>query len=100
MTAAIQARGLCRTFRNGDATLEALRGVDLTVERGEFVAIMGPSGSGKSTMLHLLAALDRPTEGTVVLGGREVSGLSRRELARLRNETVGLVSSSSTWWAR
>lgn len=69
----------------------ALAGVDVRVERGEFVAVMGPSGSGKSTLLHVMGLLDPPSAGQVRIGGRETSGLSDRELARLRNQAIGFV---------
>ncbi|MHB8463588.1 MAG: ABC transporter ATP-binding protein [Acidimicrobiales bacterium] len=87
----VEARAVTRTYRSGDVTVEALRGVDLRVAQGEFVAIMGPSGSGKSTLLHLLAGLDTPSSGEVLIAGRSLAGLSRRELAGVRNRTVGLV---------
>ena len=71
--------------------MRALNGVDLDVERGEMVAIMGPSGSGKSTLLHLLGALESPTSGTIALAGRHFEGLSDRELTMLRREMIGFV---------
>ncbi len=80
-----------RTYRVGPTTIEALRGVSLTVERGRRVAIMGASGSGKTTLVHLLALLDRPTRGSYVLDGRDVGALGDDDLSRLRNRTVGLV---------
>jgi putative ABC transport system ATP-binding protein len=89
--ALIEVRGLTKLYRMGTAVVHALDGVDLTIERGEFVAITGPSGSGKSTMMHLLGCLDRPTGGTYVLDGRPVSELSDRELAAVRNKQVGFV---------
>lgn len=90
------ARGLHRTFADveGDEDgqeIHVLRGVDLTIRAGDTVSIVGPSGAGKSTLLHLLGGLDRPTEGTVRLGGRELGELSDRETARLRNRHVGFV---------
>jgi len=75
----------------GSPPVRALDGVDLRVERGEFVAIVGPSGSGKSTLLNLLGALDRPTEGTVSVDGTEISGLRDRELSALRGRRIGFV---------
>lgn len=89
--ALIEIRGLTKYYRMGDSVVRALDGVDLTVERGEFVAITGASGSGKSTMMHLLGCLDRPTSGTYRLDGRDVGKLSDRELAAVRNEQIGFV---------
>jgi putative ABC transport system ATP-binding protein len=71
--------------------VEALRGVSLTIDRGDYVAVVGPSGSGKSTLMHLLGGLDRPTTGTLRVGGRDVSALAPDELAQLRNRTLGFV---------
>jgi putative ABC transport system ATP-binding protein len=84
-------RGLRKTYEAETAPVRALRGVDLTVHRGEFVGLMGPSGCGKSTLLHLLAGLDRPDEGTVSLAGIRTEELSGEKLARLRRRHVGLV---------
>lgn len=78
-------------YGSGDATVHALRGVDLAVRRGEFVAIMGPSGSGKSTLMHLLAGLDSPTGGEVWLGNREIGALDDTALTLLRRERIGFV---------
>lgn len=89
---AVEARGLTRTFQSPDGgSIPVLRSIDLLVEPGDSVAIVGPSGSGKSTLLHLLGALDRPTEGEVWLGGERVSELSDDRLAALRNGFVGFV---------
>jgi len=87
-----EARGLERSFASPDGgSIDVLRGVDLTIEAGDSVAIVGPSGSGKSTLLHLLGALDRPTAGAVWLRGRRLADLSDPELAALRNRYVGFV---------
>jgi putative ABC transport system ATP-binding protein len=83
-----------KVYVSGGAELCALDHVDLAVKRGELVAIMGASGSGKSTLLNVLGCLDRPTSGRYLLGGREVSGLGRNELADVRSHTIGFVFQS------
>lgn len=87
----VEARGLTREYRRGTEIVAALRGVDLCVGAGERVAIMGPSGCGKSTLLGLVGGLDRPSAGTVVLAGRDLTTCSRTELARLRRTCIGYV---------
>jgi len=92
MSVLLEARDLRKTYVGGDgAPIEVLEGVDLDVERGEFVAITGASGTGKSTLLHLLGALDAPTAGTVVLEGRAYGTLPPDALAALRNRRIGFV---------
>jgi putative ABC transport system ATP-binding protein len=92
--AAIEAEAVTRTYELDAVSVPALRGVSLTVPAGDYLAIVGPSGSGKSTLMHLLGALDRPTSGRLVIGGRDVARLSAPEMARLRNETIGFVFQS------
>jgi putative ABC transport system ATP-binding protein len=87
----IETSGLTKTFGNNGAAVHALRGIDLTIARGEFVALVGPSGSGKSTLMAILGCLDSPTEGRYLLDGEPVQGLSGSELAQIRNEKVGFV---------
>jgi len=87
----IETQGLKRTYRLGMTQVQALRGVDMRVAPGEFVALMGPSGSGKSTLMHLLGCLDTPTAGNYRLEGQDVSGLSGDQRARIRNRRIGFV---------
>jgi putative ABC transport system ATP-binding protein len=88
---AILTEGLCKTYEMGGETLHALRGIDLTIRRGEYVAVMGPSGSGKSTLMNLIGCLDTPTSGRYWLAGRLVSELDDDELAAIRNKEIGFV---------
>lgn len=87
----IRTEALTKTYAMGDAEVRALSGVDLTVERGEYVALMGPSGSGKSTLMHLLGCLDTPTSGRYLLEDRNVGGMSADERADVRSRRIGFV---------
>jgi putative ABC transport system ATP-binding protein len=89
--ALIRAEDLWRTYQMGAEEIHALRGVSFTVERGEYVAIMGPSGSGKSTLMNLIGCLDTPSKGTYVLHGKTVSSMDDDELAAIRNREIGFV---------
>jgi ABC-type lipoprotein export system ATPase subunit len=87
----LSGKGLCKTYLLGKRSLNVLRGVDVELRRGDFLALRGASGAGKSTLLHLLGGLDTPTEGEVWLGGRNLASLSPRELARVRAREVGFI---------
>jgi len=87
----LSATGLHKTYTLGRRSLEVLRGVDVDLRRGEFLALRGASGAGKSTLLHLLGGLDSPNHGEIRLAGRNLAALGRRDLARLRNEEVGFI---------
>ena len=87
----VSATEVTRRYGEGEAAVDALRGVSLEVKPGELVAVMGPSGSGKSTLMHLLAALDKPTKGTVLIAGQDVGSMSDSEITKLRREHIGFV---------
>ena len=89
--AIIELDGVRKTYATGAISVEALRGIDVRISEGEYVAIIGPSGSGKSTLMHILGCLDVPTEGSYQLAGRDVSDLDEAALARIRNEEIGFV---------
>jgi putative ABC transport system ATP-binding protein len=90
----IEVLGLTKVYGSGPAAVAALDGVNLTIDEGEFVAIMGPSGSGKSTLMNILGCLDRPTEGRYWLGGEDVSKLNKAQLAAIRSRKIGFVFQS------
>ena len=92
--ALIDLRDISRTYRNGELSTTVLHDLDLQINQGEFVAIMGASGSGKSTLMHLLGCLDRPTTGRYRLKGQDVASLGRDDLAQLRRETFGFIFQS------
>jgi putative ABC transport system ATP-binding protein len=88
---AVAASGIGRRYGEGESAVDALRGVSIEVPAGQFTAVMGPSGSGKSTLMHILAGLDRPSEGSVSIEGREITTMNDRELTLLRRQHVGFV---------
>ena len=90
----IELAGIVKRYTMGEEVVQALRGVDLSIGRNEYVALTGPSGSGKSTLMNLLGCLDSPTEGHYVLNGRDVAGMDDDELARVRNREIGFVFQS------
>lgn len=87
----IELKQITKSYPLGDGYLQILKGIDLTIEKGDFVAIMGPSGSGKSTCMNILGCLDKPTSGTYILDGQRVDSLSSDELAQVRNQKIGFV---------
>lgn len=93
-TSIIQTTDLTKVYGMGEISVRALDGVDLSIDRGEFVAVMGPSGSGKSTLMNILGCLDRPTEGSYILEAVDVGEMNRAQLARVRNERIGFIFQS------
>ena len=89
--AIIEARGIRKAYEMGDNVVWSLKGLDVTIRQGEFVAVMGPSGSGKSTFMNLAGCLDQPTDGSLYLNGQDVSKLDAKALARIRNKYIGFV---------
>ena len=91
MKGLVKGEGLWKTYKLDSTEVHALRGLDITVDEGEFVSIMGPSGSGKSTLLHIIGGLDTPTSGDLYIGGKKISAMKDSELTRMRAETIGFV---------
>lgn len=91
MTPVIKLQGITRNFPLGNEVVKVLKGIDLTINRGEYVALMGPSGSGKSTLMNLLGCLDTPTSGLYELNGKNVSNMTDDELAEIRNKEIGFI---------
>src|SRR5688500_19168884 len=89
--ALVEVRNVSKIYHLGGEEIRALDRVDLDIDAGEFISIIGPSGSGKSTLMHILGCLDSPSEGSIRLDGTEISSASMRDLARTRNQTIGLV---------
>lgn len=93
----LQTENLTKIYGDGENAVHALRGINLTVEKGEFTAIVGTSGSGKSTLLHMLGGLDRPTTGKVMVDGKDIFSLSEEQLTIFRRRKIGFVSSRTIW---
>ncbi len=87
----IEAINVCKTFQLGDVSLEVLKGIDLTIDKEEFVSIMGPSGSGKSTLLYLLGGLDKPTSGQIKILGRDIGAMKDKDESAMRRQSIGFV---------
>ena len=96
----LSMRGIVKQYRMGDEIQTVLRGIDLDVKQGEFVAVLGPSGSGKSTLMNIIGCLDTPNEGTYTLHGRDVQGLDESELAQVRSREIGFIFQSFQLLAR
>src|SRR4030043_1676724 len=100
MSELIRVEQLVKTYYLGEVQVPALKGVDLIIQAGEFVAIMGASGSGKSTFMNILGCLDRPTQGRYYIEGTDISGLSKDQLAQIRNKKIGCVFQSLLLYSR
>ena len=92
--ALLELKGVTKIYQQGKIEVPALRGIDLTVEAGEFTTIFGPSGSGKTTLLNLIGCLDKPTAGTLMFDGRELSEIDKKGLAKIRRENIGFIFQS------
>lgn len=88
---AVKVSALTKRYDSGETSVDALKGIDLTIERGEFVAVMGPSGSGKSTLMHILGALETYDEGSVAIDGEEIGGMNEEQLTLLRRDSIGFI---------
>ena len=99
-TPVIELKNICKFFKIGDVEVQALRGVDLIINKGEYLAFMGPSGSGKSTMMNILGCLDTPTSGSYILNNQIVSNLTDNQLAEIRNKEIGFVFQTFNLLAR
>jgi putative ABC transport system ATP-binding protein len=91
----IEIKGITRNFPLGSEIVRVLKGIDLSINKGEYVALMGPSGSGKSTLMNLLGCLDTPTSGSYILNGKDVSSMKDDELAEIRNKEIGFATNYS-----
>src|SRR5689334_18514309 len=91
MSAILETKGLCKQYRMGEVVVEALKGVDFSVEKGEFVAIMGPSGSGKSTLMNILGGLDTASDGDVILNGQPLEKMDDEQLSIVRRREIGFI---------
>jgi putative ABC transport system ATP-binding protein len=91
MNVAIEAQGLCKSFNLGDSQVEVLKDIDIKINKGEFVSIMGPSGSGKSTLLYLIGGLDQPSSGSIMINGKELSDMKDKEQSIMRRRDIGFV---------
>lgn len=94
MTSVLQAQNVSKIYDMGSTKIEALMGIDIEINKGEFVAIVGKSGSGKSTLMHILGLLDTPTDGEIILNGVNTKGMTEKQLAQVRNEEIGFVFQS------
>ena len=90
-----QMRGICKSYRMGDEDMQVLNNIDLSLEPGEYLSVLGPSGSGKSTLMNIIGCLDTPTKGSYILHGRQVDDMNEKELARLRSKEIGFVFQNS-----